>query len=161
MKLSSNLRPIFFNIASQIFKKYLLYYFNYFICFNFPDHRAYGFSTPKDHQVITAIEYQGRVPYWFSGTVLSERLEGMSRDVVFLSVRTLCLTPHSFFCLKCHFHLEDPFCTSSRGILDIRWNTWCKKKVSDYINYLQHSKSNLWNWEMEILQSFQPARYSK
>lgn len=140
-QFSLMLRPI------QIFASDLWYYFNHLICFNLSDHKAYGFSAPKDHQVVTAIEYQGRVTYAFPRLCCSMTHEYDVCDVIYLLGPSAL--PHTVFLPKCCsvlFLLENPFSTSSVEILDIRWKPWCTKKASNCINYLQQSGSNLWNW---------------
>lgn len=79
----------------QTFKKDLLYYFNYPICFHLPGHKAYGSSTPKDHQVITAIEYQGRVLSWFSQAVLFKWLKTMTYMMLSFCLSTPPASPHT------------------------------------------------------------------
>ena len=78
VKPSPTCRPVFFNTASHSDSWWTLHYFNYPICFHLSDHKACGFSASKDHQVVTAIEYQGRVPCSFSSAVLFEDLMGMT-----------------------------------------------------------------------------------
>lgn len=92
VKPSPNLRPVFFHTASHSDTWWTLHYFNYPICFHLSDHKAYGFSASKGHQVITAIEYQGRVPCSFSHAVLFEELMGLT-CVSYLSETHFTLAP--------------------------------------------------------------------
>lgn len=92
----------------QIFASGLWYHFNYSICFNLSDHKAYGFSAPKGHQVVTATEYQGRVTYDFHGLCCSNDSQ-IWRMWYYLFVEPSALprTNSSFWnAALCCFHLR-------------------------------------------------------
>lgn len=132
----------------RIFASGLWCSFNYLNCFNLSDHKAYGLSAQKNRQVVTAIEYQGRVIYWFSRAV-----SFISEVWCIWCYLSICWDPLPCFTLilpskmpHCAVSTWEFFLHLLNGNFGPSMKDLMYKEGLLLHNYLQQSKSNLQNW---------------